>query len=464
MWSDTFLKNLKPKEKPYFETQPGGARGVGRLMVKVATTGRKTFYFRYILSGKERKMLLGDYPTMTLKAARDRFDELSEIHQEHGDVKAWLAQQDAKKLEVERKTNAVPTFEEMLEWYFDMLDKKGKGSADRYREDYLRNINPNKRVLSKNKRGSRLKHAPDQLDRLREILSKKANQITPEDINTILKPMVDRGVQRGVNYTRTYINAAFSAALMADHNPRHGDTERKFELQINPCSLVQKISEFEKVGERALGRDEIKLFWELSIRHMAFRPARFLRLAFLLGGQRPTVEMRYLHWDEIDLNERVISFPITRTKLRMPHLVPINDLAMNELLIIRELSHADGYVFPWVRSNRMIKDEPPSKDIIGNNLRDLCRSPEWPYAEFNATDLRRTATTHMGAAGVSHEARERLQGRTFQDTGSRHYDKYHHLEMKREAAEQWNDYLMNLLFPGEQNRLQRLLPGNFQDL
>jgi hypothetical protein len=65
--SDTKLRNLKPGEKPYVETDEGG------LHIEVMPGGSKVWRLRYRVGGrgaKQEKISLGDYPAYSLLEAR----------------------------------------------------------------------------------------------------------------------------------------------------------------------------------------------------------------------------------------------------------------------------------------------------------------------------------------------------------------------------------------------------------
>ena len=70
--SDTKLRNLKPGEKPYIETDEGG------LHLEVMPGGAKVWRLRYRVGGrgsKQEKITLGDYPTYSLADARTWRDD-----------------------------------------------------------------------------------------------------------------------------------------------------------------------------------------------------------------------------------------------------------------------------------------------------------------------------------------------------------------------------------------------------
>ena len=70
--TDTALKALKPKDKPYTLADERG------LYVEVFPTGGIVWRFRYRLNGKAEKLTLGKYPALTLKNARLKRDEAAQ--------------------------------------------------------------------------------------------------------------------------------------------------------------------------------------------------------------------------------------------------------------------------------------------------------------------------------------------------------------------------------------------------
>src|SRR3546814_7557747 len=63
--TDTRLRALKPKDKPYKVTDERG------LYVEVTPTGGKLWRFRYRIGGAQKKLCIGSYPDISLKQARD---------------------------------------------------------------------------------------------------------------------------------------------------------------------------------------------------------------------------------------------------------------------------------------------------------------------------------------------------------------------------------------------------------
>ena len=68
--TDTAIRNAKPGNKPAKLSDGGG------LYLEVApTTGGKWWRLKYRIDGREKRISLGTYPTVSLKEARRRRDE-----------------------------------------------------------------------------------------------------------------------------------------------------------------------------------------------------------------------------------------------------------------------------------------------------------------------------------------------------------------------------------------------------
>ncbi|MGC8702189.1 MAG: Arm DNA-binding domain-containing protein, partial [Thiomonas sp.] len=73
MLSDTKLRALRPKDKPYRVSDERG------LYVQVATSGSRLWRFKYTFEGKEKLLALGQYPDVPLSLARERREEARQL-------------------------------------------------------------------------------------------------------------------------------------------------------------------------------------------------------------------------------------------------------------------------------------------------------------------------------------------------------------------------------------------------
>ena len=62
--TDTKLRGLRPREKPYSQSDGGG------LLIEVMPGGKRVWRLRYRLAGRQEKVTLGEYPTFSLTQAR----------------------------------------------------------------------------------------------------------------------------------------------------------------------------------------------------------------------------------------------------------------------------------------------------------------------------------------------------------------------------------------------------------
>jgi hypothetical protein len=108
MFTDASLKRLAPRALPYRSFEGGEIPG---FCVQVTPTGSKTFYLQHTRAGKRRFYRLGQYPHLSLAAARAMAREHLSILETGGDpqspkrrglgtvadlIDAWLAYQQEK--------------------------------------------------------------------------------------------------------------------------------------------------------------------------------------------------------------------------------------------------------------------------------------------------------------------------------------------------------------------------------
>ena len=73
MLTDTAIKKLKPRGKTYRVFDCGG------MYLEVAPAGGKWWRLKYRFEKKEKRLSLGTYPDVSLKAARDKRDDARKL-------------------------------------------------------------------------------------------------------------------------------------------------------------------------------------------------------------------------------------------------------------------------------------------------------------------------------------------------------------------------------------------------
>ncbi|HHH12771.1 MAG TPA: DUF4102 domain-containing protein, partial [Thiolapillus brandeum] len=132
--TDMAIRAAKPRERLYKLYDERG------LYLEVTPKGSKRWRFRYRHpeTGKERRISLGVYPDIKLKAARKRRDEAREM------VAAGIDPSDARKMEkLSRKEATEGTFlAAAQDWNENHLSKKSPGHQERTWGILRRNVLP----------------------------------------------------------------------------------------------------------------------------------------------------------------------------------------------------------------------------------------------------------------------------------------------------------------------------------
>lgn len=425
-YTATQLDAMKPVVKNQDVTIEKLGLGKGCLLLRIQPDGKKIFYYRYFQDGKKRFVQLGSFNTkgkrnwdgnrgseIGLSAAKEGARSVAHIVEEHGDIVSY----EAKQAELEAAKNQQGSFADLLDLYVQHLKDTGTVRVNKVE-------------------GTLNKHVRAAFPRL---LKKRANEITPTDIQTVLAKLVVQGITRQVNLLRGYLMAAFNLAARHDNDPRRlaaGSTG--FSLTSNPVALVPAITVFNRVGERSLSKDELLLF--LSALDSAPQvPAAFLKLLIALGGQRIEQLLR-AEWTDFDFENRVLTLKDGKGRPGLgvrDHLVPLTDWA---LVILQPLSQINGGIHPFTTiGNKRMDVGTPSKLVlkIAKKL-----NAEHNIPMFRGGDIRRTCETLLASIGIQKEVRAQLlsHGRS-SGVQAKHYDRYAYLPEKREALEKWHSFL-----------------------
>tara|TARA_R110002096_G_scaffold201398_1_gene385998 strand:- start:15221 stop:16576 length:1356 start_codon:yes stop_codon:yes gene_type:complete len=418
-----------------------GVRGHGVLVLRVTQTG-KPLYYRYFHKGSRYFELIGHFDpkgsrhwrdgdrcfkgaALTLAAARDGFRELAQLAKSVRDLKSHYTAEEARKQGEQRKAEIearAGTFGDLLTAYVASLQEAGKPSAKDVAGLFKRHVE---------------KPFP-------QITKRRANTITPEDIQAILARLVDRGVTRGVNITRSYLRAAFSYAGRGhDLDPRRlAQDGKKFALTGNPVDLIPRIASFERVGERVLDADEMRKYVEF-ICDPAKVPNPITRAALQMhvytGGQRVR-QLLSAPWSAYDRDGGTVTLIDLKGRAEpREHVVPL----VPEALAILEVLHEETGTADWpfttngktgLRHETLVKAVAEVRSLEEDGTRAFS-------TPFTLKDIRRTVETTLASLGVSKEHRAQLLSHGRGDKIAQAYDKHNYLDEKRRALETWLAFL-----------------------
>lgn len=283
-----------------------------------------------------------------------------------------------------------------------------------------------------------------------------AASITPEHVSRILGRLVGPGVKGKKGRTalklRSYMAAAFRLALGASVDPMAPDAAAGFGLVSNPAAAVpatKMAQTFNKAGERSLSPEELGAY----LRHLDALPMSLSRLALQLqiasGGQRMQQLLR-LTADNVQLDSFHIYDGKGRRVVARKHTLPMLPEIQRLFDQLKSLHPPEGRrrtpdhnVILFALDGVSLAVETPS-NMVKRISNALCAS-KLTVATFRGGDIRRTVETLMaGRLMISKDVRAQVLSHGLTGVQDRHYDKDLHLDEKRNALREWNNYLEKL--------------------
>lgn len=432
-FSDLYIRNLKPQAKSYRRAE-SAARGEGRLIVRVLPSGVKEFFYRYRAKGRDRSLALGRYDSTgnngrTLAEIRKFLREKREIQRSTGDVKEHLRALERKKALESRQG----TFGALMSAYVKALEAAKKPTA---------------RAIDL----SLTRYVRKPFAALVEV---KANEIEPGDIQRILARMVRAGITRQVNSTRAYLHAAFAFGGKADHDPRTVAQDGVlFGLKYNPVSVVPRIAEYERVGERTLSEDELRDYWH-ALEDLPVLQRATLRFNLAIGCQR-IIQLLRADWSAFSFEDETLLLRDYKGRGgSRDHLLPLTAFALEQFQILRDVNVAADLPFTIDGKQRI------AVETLSTCARTVSAAltKKHGYPPFQLRDLRRTCETMLQRLGVDKEVRAHIlsHGRS-QGVQAKHYERYDFLVEKRAALEKWADDLRRIIDPKREGKVIKLRP------
>ncbi len=432
VFTDKYIKSLKPADKPYKQMENGNDRGFG---VQVSPGGTKTFIFAYKIDGKRRYYPLGKYPMTgkpgtALADARQDCRDARILLNKGIDPKAYKKAEEEKRQFAEqederrrRETEMKGSVKQLFDTYAGTMEQEGKPSHKQVRHIYSHDIEP---VIG---------------------ADMKANEVQPYHVKQILHRVIERGAMTKANRVHQYMRAAFRFGIEHDNDPKNMKSDVLFFLEHNPVRDVPKPLKREAVGERELSTEEIRELWgRLDEGHIHPSTVGVIKM-MLATGQR-LGEILRSEWSEFDFVGLKWELPASKTKNNRPHVVPLTQFQKSLLEEIRPYSDK-RWVFPKRKKSEKDEVEPRNIDSISQAVARFCnpgpKSKKKSFTKFVPRDLRRTWKTRTGEIGLSKEIRDRLQNHALTDVSSQHYDRYDYLPQKRQAMEAWTTWLESVI-------------------
>jgi len=396
------LESLKPGAARR-EVPDGHTRG---LFYVLQPTGAASWAYRYRFAGKPKKLTIGTYPAIDIKAARELASEAAKAIA-RGDDPA--ARKQAAKVTARASANETR----------DLVDGVVETFIERYAKKQTRegSWRETERILNKEIIGA--------------WRGRRLSAIGRADVHDLLDKIVDRGAPIAANRTL----AAFRRMC--------GWAVERGIIDASPCEKV-KAPAGEKSRDRVLSDDELRLAWgAFNSTGWPFGP--LAQLLVLTGARlREVGEMR---WQEVDVAAKTWTIPKERAKNGVAHEIPLSSAAVQILESLPRIDGgkaAPGFVFTTT-GKTAVSGFSRAKEQFDAAVLDALRKAATDPTKITAPehwtlhDLRRTAASGMAGLGIApHVVEAVLNHKSGTIKGvAAVYNRYSYSAEKRAALEAW---------------------------
>lgn len=407
IFTDTWLRSLErhppAKRKDYTEK---GRKG---LMLRHWPGGERTFVVRYHRDGAQQIITLGNYPSVSLDGAHDEHTQIRRMLTQGLDPqaeRARLARQRESESQKRAASDAITVRNVIAEWGWHYARRRRRRPREAVR--LLRTYTE-------------------------AWEGRPIREIAKRDVVMLLDKVVARGSAVMANRIDALGKQAFSFAMERDL------------IDANPWTGISRPGGEERARQRKLSEQELRVLW-LALDDSKTTASQHVRLALkliLVTAQRPG-EVAGARWDE--LAGSVWTIPPERLKsggrIGRSHQVPLSDLALELMEMLRPLAKGRPHLFPSPHAKRK-REEPMLELALSRALRNN-RADDgtiFGLAWFTPHDLRRTAASMMTALGVQRLHVSKVLNHADRDITGRVYDLNDYGPEKRQALQLWADHL-----------------------
>lgn len=264
------------------------------------------------------------------------------------------------------------------------------------------------------------------------LWARPAGELHANDFIAPLAALTEEGKVREAAKLRSYLRAAYAAAIASKSNPRMHSDLRVLALAANPLRDMAAIQSNSPPRLRALSVAELRAYWaRLEVLPAPYGP--LLRFHLLTGGQR-CEQLARVTTADVDSDARTMTLfdGKGRRSVARAHVVPLIAAAWKayeEMAPVR-----GGEAIATINAGISGASYYAYRAAILEVSQAMVDAEE-ATATFTPGDIRRTVETRLAARRVSREVRAHLQSHGLGGVQSRHYDRHDYLDEKREALE-----------------------------
>ncbi|MBF0229205.1 MAG: tyrosine-type recombinase/integrase [Desulfamplus sp.] len=380
--TDTAIKALKPKDKPYKIYDGNG------LYLLVNQTG-KYFRYDYKFEGKRKTLAIGVYPAISLKDARVKcFEAKMKLNESV----------DPLLKEKPPETNYFKTI--AMEWFDKQKAIWKKSHAETVQQRLDNHILP-------------------------LIGHLEISTITTPMVLNLLKQIENKGIIETAHRVKQIMGQVFRYGIITGRAERDPSADLKGAL--TPCrpKNMSAITNPKEVGELLRAID-------------AYQGGYITKCALQLAPLvfvRP-IELRHAEWSEIYLDNALWKIPSDKMKMKRIHIVPLAKQAIDILNNIKTLTGNGRYVFPSVRTTV----RPMSENTVLAALRRMGFEKD----EMTGHGFRAMASTLLHENNFSSHLIEMQLAHSETNSVRAAYNHAQYLKERASMMQWWADYLESL--------------------
>ncbi|ENU38552.1 MULTISPECIES: tyrosine-type recombinase/integrase [Acinetobacter] len=388
--TDREIKNLKAGVKRY-TAKDTVANG---LFLDITTTGVKSWWYRYSLHGKQERFVLGRYPDLSLKEARQLRDESASL----------VAKGISPKQSKNNKVTSV-LFSDYGERYLNEVIKKERK-------------NPYNMILCLSN------------DIYPMIGHIALDQISADDVRRVIWRKKDQGFDAAANQVRGLLKRMFDYAITLGL------------VQYNPVLAIPTRHIYRAVARnRYLSTSEIRTYYTTLLNSRIYRPRKLGLLLALLTLVRKS-ELLRAKWAHIDFEQRIWLIPETKadstTGQSREMVVYMSDQVIEIFKELKTIAGDEPYVFVGRKRGTHI-----SHNAFNTAQKSALALTDIP--DFTVHDLRRTASTHLNEQGFNSDAIEACLNHTVKGVRGV-YNKAKYEKERTNMLQKWSDFIFGVIY------------------
>lgn len=369
----------------------------GGLYLELHKNGQKYWRLKYRFNGKEKRLALGVFDTVSITEAKEKRDEAKKLIAQGKDPL-----QERKKDKATAQQNSENTFEAIaLEWYENRKDRWKPRYADEVFKRLKEDIFP-------------------------EIGSYPIKEIEPPLLLQTIRKIESRGAYDLAKRQLQKCGEIFRYGIATGRAVRDPSNDIKEALKpvkkehfsaLDPEELPEFLKD--------LGQNKARLY-PTTINAMKLMLLCFVR----------TKELIEATWDEIDFDRKLWVIPAERMKMGKEHIVPLADQAIEILKEQKEIAGKWPHLFPSPNKPR----QSISNNTILVALKRMGYQGRMTGHGFRALAM----STIKQELGYRHEVVDRQLAHVPKSKIDRAYDRARFLDERKVMMQEWADYIDEL--------------------